>query len=206
MNNTFNNTVTANESSTQPALRRAVRSRLTKYSFVAIALLASIKFVQPTVLAKESPVPLKNVGMEEGDTTPAAWTKGAPVAGVEQTWDRTTAHGGKASLCLKKTAQRYFPIAQWSQSVTVKPSGTARKLRVRCWVKAQNVTKAILDVTYQAQQPGHKWAAYIGQKQDSDPVATHDWKLYEATVELPAQVRKRSPKSRGSSENASLTN
>lgn len=132
----------------------------------------------------------QNLGMEEGESTPAAWVKGPAVAGVEQTWDRTIAHGGKASLCLKKTAQRYFPIAQWHQSVTVAPANTARKVRVRCWVKAQDVTKAIIDVTYQAQQAGHQWAVYLGQKQPSDPVATHDWKLFEATVQVPAQASK----------------
>ena len=167
---TFNNTLIANKLST----RRVARKLLIKRPLAAIALLASIHFVQPNLLAEELAVPLKNLNMEEGDSLPAAWIKGPSVAGVEQTWDRTTAHSGKASLCLKKTAQRYFPFAQWSQSVTVVPSNAARKLRVRCWVKAQNVTKAIVDVAHQAQQPGHKWAAYIGQKQDSDPVATHD--------------------------------
>ena len=144
----------------------------------------------PQDLLAASPLPLKNPGMEEGDSVPATWVKGPPVAGVEQTWDRTTAHGGKASLCLKKTALRYFPIAQWSQSMTVEPASIARKLRVRCWVKAQSVTKAIVDVTYQTTQWGHAWAVYLGRKQESDPVATHDWKLYEATVEVPAQASK----------------
>jgi hypothetical protein len=155
---------------------------------VCVALLMGVGIAQPASLAADSALPFKNPGMEDGTDSPAAWQKGFQVPGVEQTWDRTTAHGGKASLCLKKTAQRYFPIAQWSQEITVEPTDKARKLRVRCWVKAEKVTKAILDVTYQAGKPGHTWAAYIGQKQQTDPVATHDWKLYEGTVEVPAQT------------------
>lgn len=154
-----------------------------------MALFISLSLAQPDVLTAAT-LSLENPGMEQGDGTPAAWVKGPAVAGVEHGWDRTTAHSGRASICLKKTAQRYFPIAQWSQSLTVEPVNSARKLRVRCWVKAQNVTKAIVDVTYQAGQPGHVWAVYLGQKKDSDPLATHDWKLYEATVQVPAQTSK----------------
>jgi RNA polymerase sigma-70 factor (ECF subfamily) len=140
------------------------------------------------VLKTEETLPFKNIEMEEGSDNPAAWQKGPPVAGVQQTWDRTTAHEGKGSLSLKKTVQRFFPIAQWSQAVTVVPVDKARKVRVRCWVKADNVTKAIVDVTYQGKQSGHVWAVFIGQKEQTDPIATHDWKLCEGTVEIPAQT------------------
>jgi len=154
-----------------------------------LAMVAGLSVAQPNLLAAGA-LPLKNLGMEEGDNAPAAWVKGRPVTGVEQIWDRTTAHTGKTSLCLKKTKQRYFPIAQWSQSVTVEPKDVPRKLRVRCWVKAEKVTKAIVDVIYETQRPAHVWAVYLGQKKDSDTVATHDWKLREATVEVPAQASK----------------
>jgi len=155
-----------------------------------VALWLGFGLAQPCVLAAELKVPLKNTDMEEGDGSPAAWEKGPPVAGVEQTWDRTTAHGGKASLSLKKTAQRYFPIAQWSQRLTVEPASQPRKLRVRCWVKTEKVAKAVIDVTYQAEQSGHVWAVYLGQKKQTDPVATHDWKLCEGIVRVPAKASK----------------
>lgn len=157
---------------------------------LALALWLGFGVAQSDVLATESNVPFKNTDMEEGSSSPAAWVKGPPIAGVEQIWDRTMAHGGKASLCLNKTGLRYFPIAQWSQLLTVEPVGKSRQLRVRCWVKTENVTKAIIDVTYQAGQPGHVWAVYLGRKQPTDPVATHDWKLYEATVEVPSEAIK----------------
>jgi serine/threonine protein kinase/signal peptidase I len=133
-------------------------------------------------------LPFKNPGMEDGTNAPYAWEKGWPVNGVEQIWDHTTAHDGRASLCLKKTANRYFPIAQWSQDIPVEPDDQPRKLRVRCWVKAQNVTKAIVDVNYQDGRDQHVWAIYIGQKSDADPLANFDWKLCEETVEVPANT------------------
>jgi RNA polymerase sigma-70 factor (ECF subfamily) len=145
-----------------------------------------------SALAADVPLAFRNPGMEEGTSTPADWAKGPPVAGVQHLWDQKKAHSGKASLCLQKTAQRYFPVAQWSQSLPVEPAGTARKLRIRCWVKAEAVTKAIIDTTYQGegQRSGHAWAVYLGQKQDTDPVLTHDWKLYEGVVEVPANTSK----------------
>src|SRR5690349_16159855 len=61
---------------------------------------------------------LTNPGFENGsDGQPAGWQQGAEVGGVEYLWDKNAAHQGKASLCLRKTAQRYFPIAQWSQVI-----------------------------------------------------------------------------------------
>ena len=141
------------------------------------------------VAAADVAIPFKNSNLEEGsDNRPAAWQQGVPVDTVQQIWDRTTAHGGKGSLCLKKTARRYFPIAEWRQTIAVDPSDKPRKVRVKCWVKAEQVTKAVVDVGWQAGKPGHAWASYIGQKQSTDPVATHDWKLCDQTVEVPAHA------------------
>ncbi len=155
----------------------------------ALLIGAAMGFILPT-LAGEAPLSFSNPGMEEGTDSPTAWRRGPPVAGVQLLWDQKTAHGGKASLSLKKTAVRYFPVAQWNQFVSIEPASIVRKLRVRCWVKAEAVTKAVIDVNYQGagQRPGHVWAVYLGQKQDTDPVLTHDWKLCEGIVEVPARV------------------
>ncbi len=157
----------------------------------ALLLAVATAAVSPA-LAADVPLAFLNPGMEEGTGKPAAWSQGPSVADVQLFWDQQNAHGGKASLCLKKTAQRYFPIAQWSQSVPVESSSAPRKLRVRCWVKADTLTKAIIDITYQGegQRPGHSWAVYLGQKQNADPVLTHDWKLYEGVAEVPAGISK----------------
>jgi RNA polymerase sigma-70 factor (ECF subfamily) len=135
--------------------------------------------------AGTSGLPVKNPGMEEGTTSPTGWAA-SKIEGVELRWDRSVAHQGKASLCLKKTAQRFWPLADWSQEIKIEPAKTARQLKIQCWVKAENAAKAVIDVTYSGAKEGHGWAAYIGAKQPTDPKANHDWKLYEGTVSVPA--------------------
>jgi len=129
---------------------------------------------------------LTNGGVEEGaGDSPKAWTAGATIPGVEYVWSRDTGHTGKASLCLKKTAQRYFPIAQWFQKVDQK--GDSPRLKVSAWVKADQVTKAILDAQFLDSMGNwsHAWVAYIGPKEPDKPPLTHDWKRYEGVVAIP---------------------
>jgi hypothetical protein len=48
---------------------------------------------------------LKNAGFEAGNgDVPDGWVHNGGVAGVTYAWDKTVAHGGTASLELKKTA------------------------------------------------------------------------------------------------------
>ena len=135
---------------------------------------------------------LTNAGVEDGEgDSPRAWSSGATIPGVEYLWSRE-GHTGKASLCLKKTAQRYFPIAEWAQKVD--RQGDRPRLRVSAWVKADGVTKAILDAQFVGEfEMGHKWqhawAAYIGPKEPEKPPTTHGWKRYEGVVEIPKGTR-----------------
>ena len=143
--------------------------------------------------AEEARSILSNGGFEKGDTKtslPEAWKKGPKLAGVEYLWDRNVAHQGRASLHLRKTAERYFPIAQWFQEV--KRSGTLPHLKLNAFVKAKKMTKAILDVQFAggAGEQTHHWAAYIGAKENGDPPVTHDWKRYEGIVEIPEGTQK----------------
>jgi predicted esterase len=136
---------------------------------------------------------LANGGFERGDargTAPDSWKTGAALAGVRYHWDRTVAHQGRASLHLKKTAQRYFPIAQSFQEV--KRAGTMPRLKVGAFIKAEKMTKAILDVQFAGRggETTHQWAAYIGAKEDGDSPATHDWKWYEGVVDIPDGTEK----------------
>ncbi|MDR3638564.1 MAG: sigma-70 family RNA polymerase sigma factor [Isosphaeraceae bacterium] len=131
---------------------------------------------------------LSNGGFERGEpdaATPEGWNLGAPIPGVELAWDRTVAHEGRASLHLRKTAERYFPIAQWSQDVA--RTGTAPRLKLSAFAKAEKVTKAILDVQFLDKKGAwsHAWAAYIGAKDAGDSPVTHDWKPYQGVVEIP---------------------
>lgn len=139
--------------------------------------------------AKKPTSILANGGVEVSDPSkkslPAAWKVGANVSGVTLQWDNTVAHEGKASLHLKKTAQRYFPITQWSQ--TVKRTGSQTRLKVSAFVKAESMSKAVLDVQFVDAKGKwtHAWAAYIGAKEADDPPANHDWKPYEGVVAIP---------------------
>lgn len=129
---------------------------------------------------------LKNAGFETGDDEPEGWEPGTPVPGVKSTWDKSVHREGKASLCIEKTANRYFPIAQWTQ--TIERKGDDPVLEVSAQVKAQKMTKAVLDVLFldkDDQWISHKWAAYIGAKKAGQAPATHDWKPYAGKVDIP---------------------
>ena len=141
---------------------------------------------QSSPATKPEPKPrplLDNADIEQGKgDAPNAWRTGAEVAGVEYLWSRE-GHSGKGSLCLKKTAPRYFPIAQWSQSFDHR--GQSPCLKVSAWIKAKDVTKVILDVQFVGStRPSHAWAVYIGQKDPNDSPANHDWKRYEGVVKI----------------------
>lgn len=134
---------------------------------------------------------LTNAGFEEGDANCANWSKGNKVDGVTYTWDKKNAKDGKASLCLKKTAKRYFPIAEWKQVVDAKPDQAS--LKISAQVKAENTTKAIVDVLFldeNSEWIKHEWACYIGQKEQTDKPANHDWKEYTGQVAIPPNAKK----------------
>ncbi len=129
---------------------------------------------------------LKNAGIEDGvGDAPASWTEGHAVPGVEYIWSRDTARTGKASLCLKKSVRRYFPIAEWCQKVD--HAGDGPRLKVSAWVKANQVSKAIVDAQFLdgAGEWSHAWVAYIGASKANEPLVTHDWKRYEGIVAIP---------------------
>jgi len=151
--------------------------------------------------AATSPAPaaentLQNGGFEEGDKSPAHWSRGtvpqgAEIEGVRYIWDKENGQRGKASICLHKTAQRYFPIAEWFQVVDRK--GDKPAIRVSAQVKAEKVTKAILDVLFldeDGEWIKHQWVSYIGAKEAKDPPVSHDWKEYNGRVEVPQKTKK----------------
>ena len=150
-----------------------------------------IGVIAASAFAADAPVNiLKNPGAEEGQDAPAAWDRGNAVPGVEYLWDREAGFQGKAGLCLNKTAQRYFPIAEWRQQV--EREGTLPALKVSAQVKTENVTKAVLDVLFRDQNDqwiSHTWVAHIGAKEAGDPPVTHDWREYSGRVEIPANTK-----------------
>ena len=134
---------------------------------------------------------LTNGGLEEGDgDAPEGWLEGADVTGVRYVWDRETAHQGEASLRLEKTAQRYFPIAQWFQEFDAPDD--AHRLKVSAWIKAEDASKAILDAQFLDENGEwtHAWVSYIGAREADDPPVTHDWTRYEGVVAVPPGTRR----------------
>jgi poly(3-hydroxybutyrate) depolymerase len=128
---------------------------------------------------------------ETGMDAPEGWEQGATVPGVKYLYDHHVASEGKRSLSLQKSAKRYFPIAGWSR--TFNHTGDKPALKVAAEVKASKATKAIIDVQFLDADGNwikHDWVAYIGQKNPSDSVATHDWKTYDGALEIPAGAKK----------------
>ncbi len=134
---------------------------------------------------------LANPGAEKGEDYADDWVQGQAIDGVKYAWDKSTAFEGKASLGIRKTVNNYFPIAAWSQ--TVARTGDLPCLEVSAQVKTKRMYKAILDVAFldeSGQAISHKWAAYIGAKNEGDPPANHDWKKYSGTVQIPEGTAK----------------
>ena len=133
---------------------------------------------------------LKNPGFEDGDKAPAGWEEGAAIDGVQYVWDKNVGQKSRASLCIKKTAERYFPIAEWRQ--TVANTGQTSKLKLTAFVKAEKAYKGLLDVTFIGKDGSatHQWAAYIGVKAKGDPPANHDWREYSGVVAIPKDTAK----------------
>jgi poly(3-hydroxybutyrate) depolymerase len=133
---------------------------------------------------------LANPSFELGGKNPKDWERGQPVPGVEYLLDESVAAEGKKSLALKKTVERYFPIAAWNQ--TIAHDGQARKLHFGALVKAAEARKALLDVSFEDAQGDwkHGWAAYIGAQETSAPAVSHDWSWYSGVVAVPEGTRK----------------
>jgi RNA polymerase sigma-70 factor (ECF subfamily) len=134
---------------------------------------------------------IKNPGMEAGEGSPANWSQGRDLNGVKYIWDRKVGKDSTASLCLHKTINRYFPIAQWHQTIERKEDEQA--LQVSVQVKAEDVKKAIIDVIFldaNGKFISHKWVSYIGIKKPGESPANHDWKEYSSQVDIPAGAKK----------------
>ena len=151
-------------------------------------LAAVIVLIAGTVSAEESSELLKE-SFEKGDATPENWKIDAQQRGVRLFYDKRQGHSGKRSLSLKKTLNRYFPIAQWER--TISNPGTGSHLKVACQVRAKKVTKSILDIQFLNAEGGfisHEWACYIGAKEAGDAPVSHDWKAYSGQVEIPKET------------------
>lgn len=156
---------------------------------LGLALPAALCLPWTLVAAPGETGQLTNAGIEEGfGTTPRDWKVGEAIHGVRYKWDRTTGHSGSSSLCIEKTENRYFPIASWSQKIPSSP--TSKSIEVSAWIKADRMSKAVLDVQFYSEDGirSHEWVAYIGARSAGDAPATHGWKRLGGVVAIPPGV------------------
>lgn len=126
---------------------------------------------------------------ETGTKVPEGWKSGATIPGVKYLYDTKTGASGKRSLSLSKTANRYFPIAQWFR---ILPAPGSPSIRLTAKVKARKVTKAIFEIQFLGQDDqrlGKKWLAYIGAKKAGDKPVSHAWKEYGDVADVPPDTK-----------------
>ena len=128
--------------------------------------------------------------LEQGKDRPDGWDKQGDVPGVKYIWDMQVASEGKASLCLHKTVDGHYPIAQWVRSI--EHTSQDVRLMVSAMVQADGVAKATLDVLFldkDGEWIKHEWVAYIGPKKAGRRPFTHSWELYSGQVDIPENTR-----------------
>lgn len=128
---------------------------------------------------------------ESGKKSPTGWREGARVPGVEYIWSDSVASHGKRSLALKKTENRFFPIAQWFRSIPYE--GGQANVEVCLKAKAAQAQKATVDLQFYdagGEMIGHEWIAYLGAKEEGDGPADHDWGRFGGVVRIPPTTKK----------------
>ena len=161
-----------------------------KIWFQIAATVAIVTLLSSDTKADEETVLLRD-GFEKGAAAPSGWKKGAAIPGVKYHYEKRLAKSGSRSLSLQKSANRYFPIAQWGRVLPLRGDHEAIKVTVQ--VRASKATKAIVDVMFlddRGMMNSHEWACYIGSKGDNDPPADHDWKEYSGVVDIPDGTKK----------------
>lgn len=153
-----------------------------------LSFTAQAQDVKPDKSTDSAKVLLED-SFETGRTTPDGWKSGAPISGVKYVYDKKLGSKGKRSLSLQKSAQRYFPIAQWYRII---PAPRAAGIDVKAMVKADGVTKAIIEVQFLndgGKRLSKKWVGYIGAKQAGDKPVSHEWKSYGSVAEVPGNTK-----------------
>jgi len=95
-------------------------------------------------------------------------------------------YNSKSSLSLRKTANNFFPVAQWYK--TVQHNTSNKQVKVTVQVRAMKASKATVDVQFLDENGRlieNKWAAFIGAEEQGDKPVTHNWKQYSGSVDIP---------------------
>ena len=91
--------------------------------------------------------PLLEDGFEKGTAKPNGWRKGNSVPGVKYVYEKKSGNSGKRCLGFEKSAQRYWPFAQWSRNIK-KQDDMKPGLKVVAQVKAEQAMKAIIEIQF----------------------------------------------------------
>ena len=133
---------------------------------------------------------INNPSFEEGaGEAPDGWTSGQRIDGVRYVWDETVAHSGRRSLSIQKRVNRFFPIAEWTQ--TVPYDGHSQAVAFQGWVRAEKMYKTVLTVEFATDEglSTFQWVAFIGAKRSGDNPESFDWKRMGGVAEIPAGTK-----------------
>jgi beta-lactamase regulating signal transducer with metallopeptidase domain len=153
-----------------------------------LLLLTGIALVSWRFAAQDSGNNLLTNPSVEADAT--GWTQGMAIPGVRYGWIGGMSHSGRGSLSISKNVDKYFPIAQWSQTIAY--TSSQKGIKVGAFVTAKNVSKAKVDVSFEDANHkafAHQWVGNIGQTPTSDAPATYEWKAYSGIAEIPAGTK-----------------
>lgn len=145
--------------------------------------------------ATEEPLPetppganlLKNPSFEDG---PGGWGTGATPETVEYTVSDKGGVNETQAARIQKTADKYFPIAEWTQRIEY--DGQSPAIELSAQVKTKDARKAVLDVLFLDDKDEwikHEWAAYIGDQRGDPQPLTHDFQEYKGTVAIPPNTK-----------------
>lgn len=158
-------------------------------------------YYPPGVLPATNPLPLfnddaprpkpanllKNPSFEDG---PGGWGTGATPETVEYTVSDKGGVNETQAARIHKTANKYFPIAEWTQRIEY--DGKSPAIELSAMVKTKDARKAVLDVLFLDDKDEwikHEWAAYIGDQSDDPQPLTHDFQEYKGTVAIPPNTK-----------------
>lgn len=145
--------------------------------------------------AAEEPLPetppganlLQNPSFEDG---PDSWGTGATPETVEYTVSDKGGVNETQAARIHKTANKYFPIAEWTQRIEY--DGKSPAIELSAMVKTKEARKAVLDVLFLDDKDEwikHEWAAYIGDQSNDPQPLNHDFKEYKGTVAIPPNTK-----------------
>jgi beta-lactamase regulating signal transducer with metallopeptidase domain/predicted esterase len=159
-----------------------IRHSVGAVGFLSV-LAATVLPIAPSTTQKAKENLLTNPGFEDGIENLERSFLGNETNEVKFTLDDKVKHGGKFSLALEKSVNRFWPVQMMGETGISAKSATKR-LKVSAWVKAENAKKATIAVYMNSKSSDGKieFGTYVGSERGA---VSHDWKKYEKVFECP---------------------